>query len=440
MNKSPLTKKVSHRIVDWMSDTLNTTDLEKRAFLVGIRDNVVSEEEAQSLTRELSELARTLGLQIVDQELVRIRESHPRYGIGKGKAEEIARRVAEQPVDCLIFDTDLSPSQQRNWEELCGVSAIDRQELIIQIFASRAQTKEAELQVELARLKHRLPRLSHTELDLSQQRGGRYSTRGAGEKKLELDRRAILRRIHQLEKEIEAIRQHRATQRKRRDRVPIPSCVLVGYTNAGKSSLLNALTNARVLVEDKLFATLDPTTRRIELRRGRPLLLTDTVGFIRRLPHHLVDAFQATLEEAARADLLLVVLDASDPERDRHYHTTLEVLSQLGAHDIPRLVVLNKIDLLENQRERQELQQQYGEAIAVSAQTGEGLEDLLSRIEELLGGSLCEVRIPVNRYDLVARLHQEGCILEEHHEENTIFLRVRIDKRTAGQLRDWIVS
>ncbi|MCX7656454.1 MAG: GTPase HflX [Treponemataceae bacterium] len=423
-----------------MSNILHTANSEKRAFLVGIRDNSMSDEAAHSLTRELSELARTLGLQIVDQEVVRIRESHPRYGIGKGKAEEIARRLADQAVDCLVFDIDLTPSQQRNWEELCGVSALDRQELIIQIFASRAQTKEAELQVELARLKHRLPRLSHTELDLSQQRGGRYSTRGAGEKKLELDRRAILRRIHQLEKEIAEIRQHRATQRKRRDRVPIPSCVLVGYTNAGKSSLLNALTNAHVLVEDKLFATLDPTTRRIELRRGRPLLLTDTVGFIRRLPHHLVEAFKATLEEATQADLLLVVLDASDPERDQQYHTTLDVLSQLGAQDIPRLVVLNKIDLLVDPKERQHVQQQYGEALPVSARTGEGLDTLRTRIEDMVGGSLCDVRIPISRYDLVARLHQEGCILEEHHKENDVLLRVRLDKRIAGQFQEWIIN
>jgi GTP-binding protein HflX len=266
--------------------------------------------------------------------------------MGTGKAAELAEQARALGVDCLVFDGELSPSQQRSWEELAGIPALDREELIIRIFADRARTREAELQAALAELNYALPRLQHKYLNLSRQRGGRYGTRGAGETRLETGRRLLERRIHQLSKELEEVRKQREVQQRRRERRELPVCALVGYTNAGKSSLLNAFTRGEALVEDKLFATLDTGTRRYRTPSGGTVLLVDTVGFIRRLPHTLVDAFRGTLEEAARADLLIQVLDISDRDAERQYQTTREVLQELGAGDIPWLTALNKADRL----------------------------------------------------------------------------------------------
>lgn len=396
--------------------------------------------EAQSLVRELAGLAETLGVHIQDQTTVKIREKHPKYGMGLGRAEAIAERARALGVDCLIFDQDITPSQQRNWEELTGLSAIDRQELIIQIFASRARTKEAELQVELAQLKHTLPRLTHKYIDLSRQRGGRYGTKGAGETKLELDRRSLLRRIHQLEAEIKEVRKHRSTQRKKREKIPLPTCALVGYTNAGKSSLLNTMTNAEVLAEDKLFATLDPTTRRLEIGRGQPVLLTDTVGFIRRLPHDLVDAFHATLEEVSLADLLLIVLDAADPDVDRHYDTTLSVLKELGAEQTPKIVILNKIDKVSSPERIHALEKRYSDSVSISALNRTGLDTLARRIDLLISGAAYRFRFPANRHELVAQLHRSGTVLAERYEEDHIEVEARLGQRMLGTLKDYIID
>jgi GTP-binding protein HflX len=352
-----------------------------RAFLVGIRDEKLSAVEADSLVRELSGLVYTLGLNIVSQELVNIREKNPRYGMGTGKAEEIAHKAASMEADCIIFDRDISPSQQRNWEKLANISVIDRQELIIQIFASRARTREAELQVRLAELVYALPRLQHKYIDLSQQRGGRYGTKGSGETRLETDRRTLEQRIHRLKKELEAIKRQRQVRRKLRERQRVPVCALVGYTNAGKSSILNALTGAGVLTEDKLFATLDSTSRRLEIAMGKQVLLVDTVGFIRRLPHNLINAFRSTLEEVSSADLILNVMDASSPEIDKQYETTLSVLGELKADMIPMITVLNKIDRLESTDELDALLKHYPRSIAVSATEGKGLRELCKQIE-----------------------------------------------------------
>ena len=318
-----------------------------RVFLIGIRDGRAAQARAESQDREIKSLIYTLGLEIAGQELVNVRDKQPKYGMGSGKAAEIAEKAAQAPADCLLFDWEASPSQQRNWEDLSGIPAIDRQELIIRIFADRAATTEAELQVKLAELEYSLPRLSHKYIDLSRQRGGHYGTRGSGETKLETDRRKVQQQIHRLEKELEVIKKQRQTRRKQRTRQGMPVCAIVGYTNAGKSSLLNALTGADVLVEDKLFATLDTATRRFDYAPGSTVLLTDTVGFIRRLPHSLVKAFRSTLEEAALADLLIHVLDAAEPDIDSFYNTTRTVLAELGAENIPVITVLNKADRLE---------------------------------------------------------------------------------------------
>jgi GTP-binding protein HflX len=409
-----------------------TQERPKRVFLVGIRDNAMSRDEAGSLTRELAGLAETLGLEIAAQETAPVREKHPRFGMGTGKARELAGKAAALEVDCLVFDGELSPSQQRNWEKLTGISAVDRQELIIQIFAGRARTREAELQVALAELNYALPRLQHKYIALSRQRGGRYGSKGSGEAMLETDRRLVERRIHHLKEELAEVRRNRAVRRKKREKA-LPSCALVGYTNAGKSSLLNALTGADVPVEDKLFATLDAVTRRLEPAGGRPFLITDTVGFIRRLPHTLVDAFRSTLEEVRLADLLVHVLDASDPDADRYQEAVMGVLRELGADRIPMITVLNKADRL-SPEDLAVLEKRFPRGIPVSAAEGSGLDRLVQRMEQMLPGGAARFSFPPDRYDLAALLHRDGTVLSEQYGEEAIRIEARVDEKTLGQL------
>jgi GTP-binding protein HflX len=365
-----------------MKGTIETAEMPRCAFLVGIRDEKMSLSEADSLMKELSRLADTLGLEVLATEIVHLRGNNSKFGMGTGKAEELAKKAASLEVDCMVFDREISPSQQRNWESLAGIPVIDRQELIIQIFASRARTREAELQVRLAELIYSLPRLQHKHIDLSRQRGGRYGSRDSGETKLETDRRQVERRIHRLEEELEQLKRQRQVQRKKRERSGIPVCALVGYTNAGKSSILNALTGAAVYAEDKLFATVDSTSRRLRLPLGTEVLLVDTVGFIRRLPHSLVKAFHSTLEEASHAEIILNVLDASDSEAEVQYDTTLSVLRELGAGEIPTITVLNKVDKVESV---EALLNRYPGSVAVSAIKGIGLSELCVAIESSLG-------------------------------------------------------
>ena len=362
-----------------MSNKLHETkEKQKRALLVSITG------EGDD-GRELLGLAQTLELEIAGHEMIRVRERQPKFGIGSGKAAELSEKAKQLEADCLVFDWEPTPSQQRNWETLSGIPVLDRQELIIQIFAKRAATSEAALQVQLAELNYRLPRLTHKYIDLSQQRGGHYGTRGAGETKLETDRRRIEQRIHKLEKEIEEVAKQRQVQRRQRQRQGKLVCAIVGYTNTGKSSLLNALTGADVLVENKLFATLDATTRRFEPAPGTAALLTDTVGFIRRLPHSLIKAFRSTLEEAAFANLLIHVLDASDPGIETCYETTVSVLQELGAGEIPVITLLNKIDRLEDTEQLESLLNRFPESLAVSVKNGTGLDELKREIAGKLG-------------------------------------------------------
>jgi GTP-binding protein HflX len=360
-----------------------TEERPKRALLVSIGEKSAAQSKTESLCRELRSLAESLGLELAGHELVHVRNWQAKFGMGSGKAAELAEQAAALKADCLVFDWDPNPSQQRNWENLAGIPVVDRQELIIRIFAERANTREAELQVRLAELSYLLPRLSHKYIDLSRQRGGRYGTKGAGETRLETDRRQIERQINQLKKEVEEVRKQRQVQRRQRQRQGLPVCAIVGYTNAGKSSLLNALTGAGVLVEDKLFATLDAATRRVELEPGAAALLTDTVGFIRQLPHSLINAFRSTLEEAALADLLIHVLDAPDPDIETFHQTTLSVLRELGAENIPMLTALNKTDRL-TEPETEALRSRFPGSLAVSVKTGAGLDELKKRAAALL--------------------------------------------------------
>ena len=365
-----------------------------KAFLIGIRDEKMSLAHADSLVAELEGLVDTLGLDIVAKEVVHVREKSARYGMGTGKAEELVQKALSLGAECMVFDRDISPSQQRNLEELAGISVIDRQELIIQIFASRARTKEAELQVNLAKLYYALPRLQHKYIDLAQQRGGRYGTRGSGETRFETDRRRVEQRIHRLKEELKKVQRQRQVQRRRRERQSIPICALVGYTNAGKSSILNTLTGADVLAENKLFATLDSTSRSLRLPQGLQVLLVDTVGFIQRLPHSLVNAFRSTLEEVSRADILINVLDSSSLELTRHYETTLSVLRELKADNIPMISVLNKIDTLQ---EADALLKLFPGSLLVSAKTGSGLPELCARLEETLSADNKRMEYPIDK-------------------------------------------
>jgi GTP-binding protein HflX len=388
----------------------------ERALLVAAYLDGDKKADAQSLLAELEELVDTLGIPVVERMLVHYREQHPRYLIGSGKAQEIVDLAKKLECDVLVFDNELSPSQQRNWEELAGMTVADRQEIILDIFGARAQTREARIQVDLARMEYSLPRLTRAWSHLGQQGGG-IGAKGEGESQLEQDKRKIRLQIDRLKRELGTVRRARATQRKDRKRAPVPNAAIVGYTNAGKSSLLRRLTGADVLIENKLFATLDTTTRKIALPNKQPLLLTDTVGFVRKLPHQLVEAFNATLEEAAVADFLIHVLDASQPEVMEFYNTTMSVLTDLGADTKQMLVVFNKVDKISDPSALFALRRHFPDAVSVSALRGEGMDKLVERISEFVarGSMTVELRLPSARADLLAGLHRDGTVREVHY-------------------------
>ena len=399
-----------------------------RALLVG---------EPGNNLQELKGLVLTLGMDVIQRLTLSRMEVHPAYGIGKGKAEEIAELAKQIEADCIIFDFNLEPRKQRNWEELSGISCFDRQEVIIRIFGQRAQTKEAVLQVELARLSYSLPRLAHMNKDFSRQRGGAFGAKGSGETQLELDQRQVREKISAIKKELAEIELNRKTQRKQRDKMP--SCALVGYTNAGKSSLLNALTGADAYVENKLFATLDPLTRKLPLNDSAGVLITDTVGFISNLPHHLIDAFKSTLEEATYADLLLLVLDSSDPEAENQYETVCSVLEDIGADKNPRLILLNKVDKAEDEKHTlQKLRLKFPDASLISAKEEIGFLDLKTKIYELLYGDLAEYLLPPTQTVLINELKKAGCIEKEEWLDDGVHLTARATDRLAALLSPYI--
>ena len=422
-----------------MSELKDTAEHPERAYLVGIQIDRMQREEAESLLIELGGLASSLGLETAGTCLVRLREKTAALLLGTGKTEEIVAAAKGCGADSIIFDQQLSPTQQRNWEEQSALKVYDRNELIIRIFANRALTKEAALQVELAQLEYSLPRLAHSYEALSRQRGGRYGSKGSGEQKKELDRREIELRIHDIQEELKDVRKGRGVQHARREKASVPRAAIVGYTNSGKSSLLNALANSNVLAQDKLFATLDPTTRRIALRKGGSLLLTDTVGFVRNLPHHLVEAFKSTLEEAAEADLLIEVVDCSDPEAPVHMSTTDSVLKEIGAGETPRVLVLNKTDLIADSAKLESWRNGYSEAMFCSVKTGKGLPELSNAVEDKLTSSSSEfrLRIPDAEYSLVPLLHREAFILDESREDNATILYVRLPDKLVSRFEKY---
>ena len=400
------------------------------ALLIGNFTEAAERDNAASLLEELDELVRTLGVPIADRLLVFQRELHARYLLGSGKAEEIAERVKAEGLGALIFDHDLSPSQQRNWEELAGVPVLDRQKVILDIFGNRARSREARLQIELAQIEYSLPRLTRAWSHLGGQGGG-IGGKGEGESQLEQDRRRMWKASDRLKRELEQIKSARATQRKDRQRTPVPNCAIVGYTNVGKSSLLHRLTGADVLVENKLFATLDTTTRKVSLPSKLPLLLTDTVGFVRKLPHRLVEAFKATLEEAAQADFLVHLLDASAPEVMEFYSTTMKVLAELGADKRPMLVVFNKTDKVSDTARLHGLRTHFPDALFISVHTGEGLDVLLEKMSELASpGTLTRnLRLPASEAGLIARLHREAQVHEITYDDSDTLMTVTLPAR-----------
>jgi len=412
----------------------------ERALLVGAYTAVEEKDDAEDLLQELGELVRTLGIPIVEKLLVYHREPHARLFLGSGKAEEICERARELECDIIIFDNQLTPAQQRNWEELAKITVIDRQEIILDIFGSRAQTREAKIQVDLARMAYSLPRLTRAWSHLGQQGGG-IGSKGEGESQLEQDKRKIRGQIDRLKRELKDVRRNRATQRKDRKRAPVPNAAIVGYTNAGKSSLLRKLTGADVLVENALFATLDTTTRKIDLPNKQPLLLTDTVGFIRKLPHQLVESFNATLEEAVMADFLIHLLDASHPRVLEFYGTTMKVLGDLGAENRRMLTVFNKIDRISDPLTKATLRYHHPEALFVSVHTGEGLDALIRELGGLVGTDSTEIllHLPHERSDLLARLHREALVAETDYEEEFIRIRATVPQRFRLTLEPFIV-
>jgi len=404
-----------------MADFLETrSDKREHAFLIGVQTQEMGAGEGAELLAELTELVENLSMNVVRSTLVNLRKPTPATLLGSGKTEELIALAKADGADVIIVDEALSPAQQRNWEKLSDLVVIDRQEVILEIFAARAQTREAVLQVALARMEYSLPRLTRAWTHLSRQRG-KGALGGEGETQLEQDRRIVSDRIVHLKHELATVVKQRDTQRRRRLRVPVPTAAIVGYTNAGKSSLLNRLTGAHVLAEDKLFATLDPTTRQLQLPNRQKLLVTDTVGFIRRLPHGLVEAFKATLEEVIVADFLIHIIDVTSRDFAHHHATTLSVLNELGASGCTIITAFNKVDGADDTMMAQ-ARHLVPDGYFVSAKTGEGVDALLARCAELVAGEFgaMELFVPHSRYDIIAKLHALGQVQSEEQLDDGI--------------------
>jgi GTPase len=409
----------------------------QRALLIGTTYGTATVEEAEASLVELALLADTAGAEPVHAELQRRRTPDPATYIGKGKAEELRAAAQALDVDVVIFDDELTPAQQRNLEKMFAVDVVDRVALILDIFAQHATSQEGAVQVELAQLRYRLPRLRGRGLQLSQQGAG-IGTRGPGETQLEVDRRRLLRRMQKLERDLVGLAATRATQRKARKRRDVPHVALVGYTNAGKSTLLNRLTHAGVLVQNQLFSTLDPTVRRLHLPGGETVLLSDTVGFVRRLPHQLVEAFRSTLEEVVDADLLVHLVDASASDVEALIQAVNTVLHEIDANEVPRLLVWNKSDLADDEALKF-LLNAYPGSVAISAATGAGLPDLLAAVGDRLRAlaRISEFVVPYDRGDVLAALHRAGEVLVEVHGDRAMRVRARLPEAVAGRFSEY---
>ena len=449
-DQQDLQDRTSLRRVNGLSTELqDITDVEYRqlrlekVLLIGLW-GPNSLEDAENSLRELAALAETAGSTVLDGLLQRRSYPDPTTYLGKGKAEELRELVVNSGADTVIADTELAPSQRRNLEDIVKVKVVDRTAVILDIFAQHAKSREGKAQVELAQLEYLLPRLRGWGESMSRQAGGQAAggvgmgSRGPGETKIELDRRRINTRMAKLRKQIIAMEPARETKRTSRKKNQVPAVAIAGYTNAGKSSLLNRMTSAGVLVQNALFATLDPTVRKTKTPDGRDFTLADTVGFVRNLPHQLVEAFRSTLEEIAEADLIVHVVDASHPDPGSQIATVRDVIGDVGARGIQELIVFNKIDLA-NETQRMALRGMEPWSIGVSARTGEGMEELLQRIADLLPEPNIEVAvlIPYDRGDLVSRLHLNSRILVLDYRETGTFVRAMVKPEMAAELADY---
>ena len=407
-------------------------------ILVGVAIPPVSVDEAEASLEELAALADTAGADEADRVLQRRTEPDAATFVGKGKAEELRDLSNVVDADTVIFDDELSPAQSRNLEKILGRTAIDRTALILDILAQHAHTQEGKAQVELAQLRYRLPRLRGRGITLSQQ-AGRIGTRGPGETQLEVDRRRLVRRVTKLESDLRDLTKNRRTQRKARTRSRLPTVTIVGYTNAGKSTLLNRLTDAGVLVQDRLFATVDPTTRRLDLPGGERVLITDTVGFVRKLPHQLVQAFRSTLDEVAEADLLVHVVDASAPDPAAHMEAVRRVLRDIGADDVPELLAFNKADLADPDDARRLVNRHPG-SVLLSAVSGHGVEGLLGAIGDRLRAMtyVVELVVPYDRGDIVAAVHRQGEVVSESHDPDGTRVWARLRPEDLSRFTEFV--
>ena len=410
-----------------MAELYELKEAEERVILIAVR--TCEEDDTEACLEELEELVKTAGAVTVDKMIQNRERIHPGTYLGKGKIEEVRERLWELGGTGVVCDDELSPAQLKNLEDALDTKVMDRTMVILDIFAARANTREGKIQVELAQLKYRAARLVGLRNSLSRLGGG-IGTRGPGEKKLEMDRRLIHERIGQLKSELEDVKRHREVTRKQRDRKYTLSAAIVGYTNAGKSTLLNTLTGAGILAQDKLFATLDPVVRTVKMPAGGEFLLVDTVGFISKLPHALVDAFHSTLEEALLADVLLVISDGASGEMIHQHDVVLEVLASLGAADKPKIDVINKADLPDVNANK------WPGAIAVSAKTGKGLDELLEAIRLKLRGAarLMRALIPYAQGGLLAKLHEDGQVLSEEYTGEGIEVKALADEQLFGRL------
>jgi GTPase len=416
---------------------------ERKALLVSVYQGASQLQLCEEHLDELELLCETYGLEVLKKIPCQVRKYVASTYVTTGKMEEIGEAAREAGADVIVFDDEIAPSQQRNLEKIYNIPVIDRGEVIIGVFAQRAHSSEAKLQVELARLKYLSPRLKRMWTHLSRQQataGGGAYLKGKGEKQIEIDRRLLRNRISQLQKEINEVKAHRDTQRIQRERSEIPTFAIVGYTNAGKSTLLNALTDAGIFTENKLFATLDTTTRKFTLPNNQEILLTDTVGFIRKLPHHLVAAFRSTLEEAVQADILLHLIDASHPTALEQAEAALDVLNQLGAGSKPMITVLNKIDQVSDQGMLTKLRIKYPRTVKISALQRTGFDELIALMEEEISKrrKVVSLRIPQKDYAVVSEVMRHGHILFQDYEENDVLIRVDLPTQYVGRLKQYV--
>ena len=412
----------------------------ERVFLVGVELQTRGAAEVRESLAELAELAQTAGAEVAGEGVQKMDSLNAATFIGKGKAEEFSKFCRANNADTVIFDDELSPAQSRNLEKIFECKILDRTALILDIFAQRARTREGKLQIELAQLQHLLPRLTRFWGHLSRQSGGIGMRGGEGESQLEADRRKVSERIDRIERDLDSVRRQRATQRAGRQRSNWPLASIVGYTNAGKSTLLNALTDADVLAKDILFATLDPTTRRLKLPTKQNVLLTDTVGFIKKLPHGLVEAFKATLEEVVQADLLLHVVDVSHPQAMEQIAAVNTVLSEIGAAEKPVLMIFNKIDRLPNGLPAG-LREKFPQAVPISAQTGEGIAPLLAELGTQLRPirEFLVLRVPQEQAAVIARVHAVGQVVESRYTGRNARFKVRIPPHLVEEFAPFVV-